>query len=74
MGSGPVTSSTRSRHTTLPCYQTNQLPSYSSHTANTSDASYNYNTINNNSTVNTNNTGNEMDIEEGGQREEGEDR
>ena len=47
-------------------------PNHTSITANTGDASYIYNNINNNSTVN--NTNDEMDIEEGGQREEGEDR
>ena len=51
-----------------------KLPSYSSHAANTGDARYNNNTINNICTANTNNTGDNMDIEEGGRREEGKDR
>ena len=51
-----------------------KLSSYSSHAANTGDARYNKNTINNICTANTNTNGENMDLEEGGRREEGKDR
>ena len=76
--SGPVRSNC-GRYNTIPrlkpsfsAHHLNLRPNHTSLTANTGDASYIYNTINNNHTVN--NTNNEMDSEEGGQREEDEDR